>query len=600
MLKQLRENTKTILWIVVVAFIVSIFAVWGANLRRSSNRPAASDNSVGEVNGVKIDRMTYQYNLQQLYDNIRQQRGDDFELSDNERYILSRQAWETTVQKAILAREIRKLGITVTDDELVSFLRRNPHPSLRKMFTDEDGNFDYQKYLEALSDPKADWTELEKWGRSVLPEIKLETFLSSQVDISDREVHERFERKYTSMAAVYVRVPYPESEIPYEPSESEIDSLYNENKDDYVEAEKRQIKVIELDKTPTARDVEDAKERADEIMDEIRGGMDFAEAAKIESDDNMTAEKGGDLGFFTRDAMDSVFAAAAFSLKPGEIGGPVKTRFGYHIIKTEEKKTEDGQEKVRARHILVNIEPGNDTVDSLKTLLTDLRDLIRDKGFEKAADQMNLEITEPEPFTRGAFIGGLGYLPRVVDFAFGNSAGTVSGPIENKETIYFVKIVKEIPERTMTLDDVRSQVVAQIRRDRRSKLARKRAEKIRSDAVIGGDLESAAHAAGLQVEETPEFTLDESIPGIGQGTGFAEAAYMLPAGKISPPVKGNDEWFILKVEKRTPPDEKDLADKTKEIVQELRQEKSSEFIALWYDELRQKAEVKDWRERAIK
>ena len=163
MLKQLRENTKTILWIVVIAFVVSIFAVWGMNYRSggSMSGPSEEDNVIGSVNGIEITRQAYAANIQDLYNNIRAQRGEDYRPSDTESFMISEQAWEMSIQKIIIAREIEKLGITVTDDELVSFLRRNPHPTLRQMFTGEDGNFDYQAYLQALSNPDADWTELE-------------------------------------------------------------------------------------------------------------------------------------------------------------------------------------------------------------------------------------------------------------------------------------------------------------------------------------------------------------------------------------------------------------------------------------------------------
>ena len=161
MLKQLRENTKTILWIVVVAFVVSIFAVWGMQQRSGGRQPGEQSNIVGSVDGIELTRQMYANNFQELYANIRAQRGDDIRLSDTESYMLSEQAWEMGIQKAIIAREIDRMGIVVTDNELVSFLRRNPHPTLRQMFTGEDGQFDYQAYLQALSNPDADRTELE-------------------------------------------------------------------------------------------------------------------------------------------------------------------------------------------------------------------------------------------------------------------------------------------------------------------------------------------------------------------------------------------------------------------------------------------------------
>jgi peptidyl-prolyl cis-trans isomerase D len=600
MLKQLRENTKTILWIVVIAFVVSIFAVWGMNFRSGgTGRPSETDNVVGSVDGIEITRQEYGSNIQDLYNNIRAQRGDDYRPSDTESYMISEQAWEMSIQKILIAREIEKLGITVTDEELVSFLRRNPHPTLRQMFTGEDGNFDYQAYLQALSNPDADWTELERWGRSVLPEVKLETLLSSQVHVSELEIKERFDRENTRLKARYVKVPFASEDPPYEPAEEEIAALYREKKDDFKVPEKRAVRMLILEKAPTDLDERDVLERMNELRTEILSGYDFAEAAKQESDDYSTAQKGGDLGMFGRGVMDSVFTETAFALKPGEISKPVRTGYGYHLIRTDEKKVEDGVEKVRASHILMRVEPGYDTIDSLRTLLTDLRETIAKKGLATAAADFGLKTVEPEPFVEGSFIKDYGYLPRVVNFAFNHGVGKVSENIETQQYIYIVEVLKVIHETTMPLDEARPVLVERIRAQRVENSALETARELRSMAVTGGDLEAAAHSFELEVAETTPFTVDQSIPGIGMGTGFAAAAFDLQTGKISPPVKGNSEWFILQVTDRKPGETSEFAAKRQEILQQLRQESSSHFLALWYDQLRKDAKVVDRRERTL-
>jgi len=513
--------------------------------------------------------------------------------------MLSQQAWETTIQRMLLDREIKRLGITVTDDELVSFLRRNPHPALRQMFTGEDGTFDYQGYLRALSDPDKDWSELEKWGRQVLPEMKLEALLAAQVHVSDQEVRDRYVRENQLISARYVRVPFPAEDPPYEPTDQEIAGLYEKTKDDFKEFEKRRIQVIVIDKAPSALDVLDVKEQMEELRGEILGGLDFAEAAKEESDDYNTASKGGDLGCFGRGVMDSTFTAAAFALKPGEISEPVRTGFGYHLIKVEERKTEDGQERVCARHILMQIAPGYDTRDSLRTLVTDLRQEIQDKGFEQGAQRLGLTVREQAPFSRGSFIEGLGYIPRIIDFAFNNKPGAVSATIESSKAIYMVKVVEQIPERIKPLDQVRQTLVEKIRRERSEEAGLERARRIRQAALTGGDLAAAALSAGLETTDTPPFTEDGAIPGIGTGTGFAVAAHLLPVGTVSEPVKGNAEWFLIQVTERPEVDMTGLPAQHDELLQQIRQEKASRFIALWYDGIRKDADIKDWREQTL-
>jgi peptidyl-prolyl cis-trans isomerase D len=297
--------------------------------------------------------------------------------------------------------------------------------------------------------------------------------------------------------------------------------------------------------------------------------------------------------------MDSTFTEAAFALRPGEISEPVRTRFGYHLIRIEERTIEAGEERVHARHILMEIEPGYDTRDSLRTLLAGLRDEIDDKGFEQAAERFGLEVREPEPFARGSFISGLGYLPRIVNFAFNNKPGTVSAPIESSEGIYLVKVALEIPEQIKPLDQVKQTLVERIRRERLESAALERARSIRTDALTGGNLAASALAAGLEAGETPPFTADGSVPEIGTGTGFAVAAHLLPVGTVGEPVKGNAEWFLIQVIERPAVDMTGLPARHDEILQQIRQEKTSRFIALWYDGIRSDVEIKDWREQQL-
>lgn len=100
--------------------------------------------------------------------------------------------------------------------------------------------------------------------------------------------------------------------------------------------------------------VKAVEQRAQGFLDQIKGGEDFAKVARENSDDKASAVKDGDLGFFTKDVMVKEFADAAFTLKPGEMSGLVRTQFGFHIIKvTDVKKDKKGTvTEVRASHIL--------------------------------------------------------------------------------------------------------------------------------------------------------------------------------------------------------------------------------------------------------
>jgi hypothetical protein len=108
-----------------------------------------------------------------------------------------------------------------------------------------------------------------------------------------------------------------------------------------------------------------AKQKADDIMKRIRGGEDFAALAKKYSTDG-SRTKGGDLGYFTRGRMVPEFEQTAFSSPVGQVADPVKTQFGYHIIKVTDKRTKAGgegeaAEEVRASHILIPVTSGQES-----------------------------------------------------------------------------------------------------------------------------------------------------------------------------------------------------------------------------------------------
>jgi hypothetical protein len=150
MLRSMRERTKTILWIVVLTFVISIFAVWGMDLRGPQQHKYDA-NVVGSVDKQTVSQQAYSDMLNQLYLQVRTQKGENYTPSEMERNLLADQAWELTVQALLMQREIDKLHIDVSDPELVSFLRQNPHPQLQNVFKTEDGQFDYQAYLKAAS-----------------------------------------------------------------------------------------------------------------------------------------------------------------------------------------------------------------------------------------------------------------------------------------------------------------------------------------------------------------------------------------------------------------------------------------------------------------
>jgi len=123
-------------------------------------------------------------------------------------------------------------------------------------------------------------------------------------------------------------------------SEVEMKSYFDAHKDEFKTPETVHVKhiLIMVDKGASEDDKQKAKEKAEDILKKIKSGEGFEKLASEFSDDTMTKPKGGDIGFVTRGRLVKSFEDAAFALKPGEVSDIVETQFGYHIIKSEEKK----------------------------------------------------------------------------------------------------------------------------------------------------------------------------------------------------------------------------------------------------------------------
>jgi peptidyl-prolyl cis-trans isomerase C len=122
-------------------------------------------------------------------------------------------------------------------------------------------------------------------------------------------------------------------------SARDVQSFYDKNKNKYVEEEQVRARHILIKVPQEVSPAEDAKlkGRADDALKRAKKGEDFAALAKELSDDG-SKETGGDLGFFPRGRMVAGFEEAAFALQPGQMSEIIRTQFGYHIIKVEERK----------------------------------------------------------------------------------------------------------------------------------------------------------------------------------------------------------------------------------------------------------------------
>ncbi len=272
------------------------------------------------------------------------------------------------------------------------------------------------------------------------------------------------------------------------------------------------------------------RELAEELLKQLNDGADFAELARIHSDDKGTAGDGGELGSFGRGTMVSSFENAAFDLRPGQLSGVVKTPFGFHIIKVEEY-----------------IEPGvKPLVDAIEAVKAGLKvEKARQLAYEKAMDAYNINrktgdldaaaksndlgVKETGFFGREDAIDGIGRVESVSAAAFTIKTGELARPVQTTQGVFLFTQKEHKPSRLPELSEVKATVEQAFRSEQAQTLAKELADQLLIQASRLKSLRKAAAELKLTVEESGEFSRSYGsfIPRIGAAPELAEAAFQL-------------------------------------------------------------------------
>ncbi|HSD62870.1 MAG TPA: peptidylprolyl isomerase [Ignavibacteriaceae bacterium] len=338
---------------------------------------------------------------------------------------------------------------------------------------------------------------------------------------------------------------------------------------------------------------EQNKAEAMKIYNQLKSGADFGKMAKDYSKDPGSAQKEGDLGWFGKGMMVPEFEKAAFNAPVGVIQEPVKTQFGYHIIKVTGKS----EKKYIVEKIINPLEVSATTKDLLMNSAQDFSFIAKKDGFESEAKLMNYEVKESGAFMKDASsIPALGTNKNIVDFAFDNSLNTISDPFRLNQG-YTVVMVSDITnEGVRSFDEVKNTIRPQVVREKQYAKSKQLVEDIRKK--IDGDLSKASTInPKVTFNEAKDFTPAGTVPGIGKDWAFIETALNVPVNKISDPVKGNRGYYLIKVTQRTPFDSTAYEIQRNTLRDNLIRQKQSTVLTEWLAQLKKQADIVDNRKQ---
>jgi len=341
----------------------------------------------------------------------------------------------------------------------------------------------------------------------------------------------------------------------------------------------------------TGNDAAD-KQKIDEIYNELMKGANFEQVARTKSQDG-SASQGGDLGWFGKGQMVKPFEDACYSGKIGQIQKPIKTQFGYHIIKV----TGRSNQSFVIEKIVNKVTISATTSDKIFQDASDFAYVAKENGFESEAKALKYSVIETPPFNEdAAAIAGLGINKALVKWAFESSVGEVSD-VFRFPAGYAVAMVSEIIKPGMkSFDEVKASIRSNVLRMKKLEKAVEIAKNIKSKIGDSGDPQIATSVwASAKIDTTGEFNSSGSIPKLGREYAFAEVALKADLNKWTSPVKGTNYAYLINVTYRTKYDPQLFAFQKEAIKKELINNKRNIYLGQWVEQLKKEAKIVDDR-----
>jgi peptidyl-prolyl cis-trans isomerase D len=288
----------------------------------------------------------------------------------------------------------------------------------------------------------------------------------------------------------------------------------------------------------------------------IAGGEDFAAIAREISEDESNKERGGDLGFFGRGRMVPAFEEAAFNASAGDIVGPVKTDFGYHLIEVQNRRAgglqpfEEVKAAVRSRLI------GERVQEIAEAKVQDLAQRIETEGLssdeqlDALATEEGLSWQTTEPFGEDDNVTGIGRVPDFTAAAFELKIDDLSAPVKLPRGWAILRLEEIKPPRLAPLEEVEDEVRRAVEQQMQKAAAVARLREMNAAIADGGDFEALASELGLEIQESGEFGRTGSITGLGPNAQVIDAALSLDEGDWGGPVESGLGAVLFQVTSR--------------------------------------------------
>jgi len=606
----------------VIAFIPGGL---GSDLMGAPGKGVVAKVDGGDVTVEQVRQATQQMVRQQM------PQGSSANMSMLLPFFAQRAADQLITRQALVS-EAEHLGLRVTPQEVQDDLQHGRYAAT--FFP--GGNFiGKQEYEDMLARANLTPPIFEEEVRKELLLEKLRALISGSASVSDDQIRQQFVKENSKVKFEYAVIKQDDLRKGLHPTDAELKAFYESHKAQYYNSipEKRKVKYAVVDlgkiqsgiqithddfeayydqhrdqyridqqakvshiliKTPLPgpggkvdeKGVADAQHRAEDLLRQLKAGAKFEDLAKKYSEDPGSAKEGGSLGWIGKGRTVPEFEKAAFSQPKGQIGDLVKSSYGFHIIRVDDRqdarmKTPD-EVKDQIEPLLKQQKAQQIAQKQAEALLNQART----EGLDAAAAAKGVPIITSDFVGRKDLLPGLGPATQFMDAVFGATEKSPPNMAPVSQGFAVFQLLAGKAPSTPSFEEIRTKLEDEFKNERSSSLLSQKTQELSDRAKASHDLKKAAKELGAIVK-TSDFVLpDGQVPDIGSMAGQASVAFSMKPGEISGPINSGSNGVVISALESQKANDADFNAKRDQIRDSLLQNKQQELFGLFISNLR--------------
>ena len=626
MLDFLRKKKRSWIITILLGLIIVVFiAFYGG-----SQQPTGVTSHVAEVNGESISQREFIVHYQRAVERYREMFKGSFTPELLKNLNIKQSLLEEMIEARLVLQEARRLGLTATDEELMNAIAEVPEFQV-------NGRFNKERYIQLLRANRLTPAQFEEDQRKQLTIQRLLGVLADAAHVTEAEVRERYRFEQEKINLQFIRFSATDYLAEVKITDEDIQKFYDRNKEslkeplkvqveyipysfeqfsgpvqltdkeveDYYNANRatkfttpKQAKVryimIRLDTGADAKQKEAAQVRANRIVAEARGGKNFAELAKKESQDP-SAEKGGEIGWLNQGQLPEALDKQIFALAKGEISEPIETPVGFHIVKVEDIKEEKTLSLAEAKPVItreLNLEKGK--YEAAKSADRDREKAASGNDLPKLAQDSGLSLKTTRLFSEGEVLPEIGPTQDFYKNALSLRANEVSSVIEGPNAYYILKVKERKEAFVPPLDAVRGKIEKGLKESKAYEIAVQKANDLLDQLKPGPNLAKLARDKKLKLEETGLFARNtQQLPKVGELQNLTIGSLALSERKPVPDkiFTQADAAFVFAFKESQAADMAQFEKDKSQLMQQALAEARQRILLKFKDELKAKAKI---------